>query len=153
LVICGFVCGCGGENSERTPKPPDGPYGPDLKLSQVEWKNREVVKTYTRSNTVDKAELVGESEVRQDEGQYVYYYTMTAKNPCKARWEILDHIQGKSVVYEMEKDKAITLIHKSKSPPVYVYRTATCFEGDKQLQVAFYTIIPLDKLLPRDPQP
>lgn len=120
-------------------------------MAHVEWKGRDVVKTYTRL-AADKTELVGESEVRQEGDKYLYTYSLNANNTSKARWEILDRINGKAVVYAMEKDKAVVLIHRSTSPPVYVYRTATCFEGDKKTEIPFYTIIPHEMRLPRDPK-
>lgn len=155
LLLSLGIAGCGA-SADKLPQPDesqlDKPYGPDLKLAHVEWKGRQVVKTYNRLGT-GTAELVGESEVRQDGEEYLYAYTLTANSDCRARWEILDALEGKAVVYKMEKDKAVVKVYRSVSPPVYVYRTSTCFEGGTQAQIAFYTIIPLDKLRPRDPQP
>lgn len=146
LVLLSFIIiGC-----DRSPPilPADHP---NVKLAYVEWKGRDVVKTYSRLFT-DKTELIGESEVRQEGNKYLYVYRLSTNNTSKARWEILDCINKKPIIYNMEKDKDIIVFHRSESPPVYVYRMATCFEGEKKNEIVFYTIIPHKMRSSRDPK-
>lgn len=135
VLLFGLI-GCS-DTKNNTPKVTGSGKSPfqDLKSEKKVWtvdfgNKKEVVVLTSFGNKECKVHFNSTVKI-QDDGSYLYIWDINCEGnkKCFVRWEILDHVMMKMpYLFEIDSKKSFTITHKTKHPPVNVYRVATGFE-------------------------